>query len=162
MIIALTEDCTLLLSLICTYGANRYADADAAGLNRFERGLAELQSLDSDWDSIVRGNGDNVRRRLGTVYKPPLCESPLCSMDSFIPKFVKAHPDDLDLLSFEGPASEFLQALNQADFLAYSSMFSDYGNGGGGADYIADSHEQVKKAAEALQRAIEAIKASDS
>jgi hypothetical protein len=38
------------------------------------------------------------------------------------------------------------EALNAADFLAYSAIFSEYGNGGGGKDYIALSRVQIKKA----------------
>jgi hypothetical protein len=35
------------------------------------------------------------------------------------------------------------QALTSADFQAYSSVFSAYGNGGGGEDYIGNTRKQV-------------------
>ena len=136
---------------------------DSKSLRRLDAALSELQQLDKGWEQIVHGEGDNVRRRLGTVYSPPSCDSPLCSMDLFLSRFQRAHGEagDLDLEAFEEPAAAFLQALNQADFLAYSSIFSEYGNGGGGANYIALSHEQVCHAAEALYRVIEVVRASD-
>ena len=60
----------------------------------------------------------------------------------------------MDTDKFESISSEFLEALNQADFLAYSSIFSEYGNGGGGADYINQSRTQVKRAAGSIKEAI--------
>jgi hypothetical protein len=39
--------------------------------------------------------------------------------------------------------------------LAYSSIFSDYGNGGGGADYMLQSQAQVQRAARSIKEAIE-------
>lgn len=123
---------------------------------RFTQGLQALENLDGNWESVVKGQGDNIRRKLGTVYSPPVCDSPLCSFSSFIPKYVRSH-DQIDVSEFEGPSSELLQALNQADFLAYSSVFSDYGNGGGGVDYIAKSREQVQKAIRAMKEVIEVI-----
>mmetsp|Transcript_11953 Transcript_11953/g.12017 ORF Transcript_11953/g.12017 Transcript_11953/m.12017 type:complete len:217 (+) Transcript_11953:152-802(+) len=127
-------------------------------MSRYEAGLAELKRLDSNWDRIVQGEGDNIRRCLGTVYTPPKCENPLCSFPTFTEKFIRAHGDELDLEEFEEPSSALLTALNQADFLAYSAIFSEYGNGGGGADYINDSHKQVKKAIDLMQQVIDVIK----
>jgi len=125
---------------------------------RFEDSLKELKNLDRNWDKIVKGDGDNIRRRLGTVYTPPTCTSPLCSFPSFLSKFAKAHVDDLDVSAYEDPSQNLLQALNQADFLAYSSIFSEYGNGGGGKDYIELSHKQIKQAIVDLEDLIEVIK----
>ena len=71
----------------------------------------------------------------GTVYTPPKCESPLCNFSSFVMRFVQSHPDLEDsaaLSLLEEPLADALEAINQADFLAYSSIFSEYGNGGGG------------------------------
>eukprot|EP01041_Mallomonas_annulata_P011320 gene11320-23689_t len=127
-------------------------------LNRYESALNELKRLDTNWDNIVQGKGDNIRRCLGTVYTPPKCESPLCSFPIFTEKFVRAHLEDLDVDAFEEPNSALLTALNQADFLAYSSVFSEYGNGGGGADYIDLSHKQVKKSIVSMQEIIDVLK----
>jgi hypothetical protein len=55
---------------------------------------------------------------------------------------------------FAGPSSELLQALNQADFLAYSAIFQEYGNGGGGKDYIDLSHKQVVRSINAMKDCI--------
>lgn len=131
----------------------RMEDADSI---RFVNGLKELENLDTNWDKIVKGEGDNIRRKLGTVYKPPACESPLCGFSNFVPRYVKTH-EDINLAEFDGPSGELLEALNQADFLAYSSIFSEYGNGGGGKDYIDDSRGQVKKAIVAMKKVIEVI-----
>lgn len=127
-------------------------------LQRYEAALAELKSLDSDWDGIVRGQGDNIRRRLGTVYTPPKCDSPLCSFPIFMEKFIKKNGENVNMDALEEPVAALLTSLNQADFLAYSSVFSDYGNGGGGADYIEQSHSQIKKSIGFMQEIIDVLK----
>jgi hypothetical protein len=128
--------------------------SDETSLSRFNSGYDELKNLDRDWDKIVLGNGDNIRRKLGTVYTPPKCESPLCSFEIFVNRFVKNNADEVDMDVFEEPARELLEALNQADYLAYSSIFSEYGNGGGGKDYIADSRTQVRRAMAKMEEVI--------
>jgi hypothetical protein len=62
-----------------------------------------------------------------------------------------AHPDDLDVEEFQEPIADALDAINQADFLAYSSVFSGYGNGGNGQDYIGDSRKQIKRASKNMK-----------
>jgi hypothetical protein len=119
---------------------------DKVAVKRFEASLDVLTNLDKNWDSITKGNGDNIRRKLGTVYAPPSCDSPLCNFPNFVTKFVKAHPDDLEVDTFEEPIAEVGEAINQADFLAYSSMFSEYGNGGNGEDFMGNAHTQVQRA----------------
>lgn len=116
-----------------------------ASLARWHAAYDELTKLDGNWESIVKGEGDNIRRKLGTVYTPPSCNSPLCNFANFVPRFIADNADDIDMDTFEGPSSELLEALNQADFTAYSSIFSEYGNGGGGADYINQSHKQIQR-----------------
>jgi len=86
---------------------------DPVAVDRFHAALSELQYLDKNWDSLVKGQGDNIRRKLGTVYSPPKCESPLCSFPIFVNKFVQAHQDDLDVPAFEEPITEVLEAINQ-------------------------------------------------
>jgi hypothetical protein len=66
------------------------------------------------------------------VYKPPVCSSPLCNYQSLIKGFARNHGDEIDLEEYDDKSQELLEALNQADFLAYSALFADYGNGGGG------------------------------
>jgi hypothetical protein len=119
-------------------------------LGRYANAKAELIALDKDWTAITEQGGDGIRRKLGTVYSPPRCDRALCSFSIFTNNFVKKHVDDLDLSAFDGPSGELLEALNQADFLAYSSVFSGYGNGGGGEDYIENSHAQVRRAIKAI------------
>ncbi|KAJ1406780.1 hypothetical protein B484DRAFT_456740 [Ochromonadaceae sp. CCMP2298] len=131
---------------------------DDAAMAKFEGSLNELTQLDEKWDTIVKGEGDNVRRKLGTVYAPPACLNPMCGISTYIPKFAKTHPDDINMATFEEPASEFLEAYNQADFLAYSSVFSQYGNGGGGEDFIGGSRKQVQRAKAAMAEIIKSIK----
>lgn len=131
---------------------------DPTSIQRFDKSLLELQDLEKNWDSIVRGEGDNIRRKLGTVYAPPKCQPALCNYQQFISSFAKKHPDDLDIVSFDEPSRELLQAINQADFLAYSSVFSSYGNGGGGVDYLEQSKSQIHKAIELLEEVIRVVK----
>ena len=139
------------------YSSVSAAVTDDINVTRFKSAFNELQNLDDNWNVVVKDQGDNIRRKLGTVYTPPKCESPLCGFSSFVSKFVQSHPDDLDLPSFEEPISEVLEAINQADFLAYSSIFSEYGNGGGGKDYIEDSHKQIIRAKNAMEQVIKVL-----
>jgi hypothetical protein len=67
---------------------------DPNAIERWQSAYKELQNLDKNWDMIVNDNrsgtnGDNIRRKLGTVYTPPNCDSPLCSFSSFVNRFVK-------------------------------------------------------------------------
>lgn len=142
---------------------------DTASLGRFDLALKELQTLDRNWDSIVKDQGDNVRRKLGTVYAPPKCMSPLCSFSSFTQKFVQDNYDDIDSDAFELISTEYLESLNQADFLAYSSNFAEYGNGGATCDdedkdagdsckrvsYLDQSRRQVQRAEKAMKDAVD-------
>jgi hypothetical protein len=149
---------TGMASLISITPLSSFAIDDSTAIARFSSCLTELNYLDNNWDDIAKGQGDNIRRKLGTVYTPPKCEYSLCSLPVFVSKFVKAHPDDLDIVSFEPPIQEALEAINQADFLAYSSIFSDYGNGGGGKNYLEDSHTQIKRAVIAMKEVVESLK----
>jgi hypothetical protein len=123
--------------------ANAATPTDA-GTMRFRQALDDLVALDKDWDKLVKNDGDNIRRQLGTVFKPPTCERALCDFDVFVRKYARTH-EDLDLGEYDIIGTEALQVLNQADYLAYSSVFSEYGNGGEGG-YIEKSHDQIKKA----------------
>lgn len=128
---------------------------DESYISRYELVKNDLQYLDNNWNNILNGEkkgesspGDNVRRKLGTVYSVNSgCTQSLCGFTNFQNKFIKEYGTDInDYDSFETSASNLLESLNQADFLAYSSVFSDYGNGGGTQNYLDDSHVQVKKA----------------
>ena len=127
---------------------------DPSYISRYELVKVDLQNLDNNWDTILAGekkgeslSGDNVRRKLGTVYSVNTgCTQSLCGFTNFQNKFIKDYGADLDYDSFESAASNLLESLNQADFLAYSAVFSDYGNGGGSQNYLDDAHTQVKKA----------------
>ena len=106
---------------------------DRTSLERFEVAYKELVDLDQDWNKIVQktedfdGNGDSVRRWLGTVYKPPVCDRALCSFSSFTQKFVNSNYDSLgDVEAFESIATDINEALTQADFLAYSAIFNEF------------------------------------
>jgi len=140
-----------------------FAALSSAEINRFDSALSELKDLDAEWDSITTTAnvpGDGIRKRLGTVYGPPKCLPALCSFNNYVDKFVQSHADDLDVEVLEGPTAELLEALVQADFLAYSSVFADYGNGGGpgGAKELIDkSREQVKRAEKAMTRVVKAL-----
>ena len=151
-------------SVSCSFGLlmsapdHSIAVIDPASISRFRQGYEDLQELDKNWDSVVKDSGDNIRRVLGTVYANP-CSSPLCSFPIFVNKFAKANVDDLDLSAFDGPSNELLEALNQADFLAYSSVFSGYGNGGGGEDYIGGSRKQVQRGIAAFKEVLQVLEA---
>lgn len=47
-----------------------HAMIDPASIERFEAARVEFIKLDKNWDTIVLKQGDNVRRKLGTVYTP--------------------------------------------------------------------------------------------
>merc|ERR1711871_878150 len=96
--------------------------------------------------------------------------SPLCSFSTFTQKFIQDNYDDIDSDAFEVISTEYLEALNQADFLAYSSNFAEYGNGGATCDddssatgdssckrisYLDQSKKQVKRAEVAMKNAIQ-------
>lgn len=98
---------------------------DSDSIIRMEKAQATLTNLDNNWEKIVQGQGDNIRRKLGTVYTPPTCESPLCGFPQFVNRFVQNNYDELDIPAFEEPMGQFLEAINQADYLAYSSIFSE-------------------------------------
>lgn len=136
---------------------------DIAIIRRFHQAREELATLDKDWDKIVNGDGDNIRRRLGTVYRTDgatRCDRALCSFTLFVEKVARdGHADNLDIVAYEEESRSLLDALNQADYLAYSSIFSDYGNGGHGEDWIGDSHVQVKRALSLMDKVITIIEA---
>lgn len=103
------------------------------GVNRFINAKAELDDLDTNWDKISgkseanpMGLGDNIRRKLGTVYTPPKCDYALCSFESFTKSFLKDNFEDLDMDSFEDLVSPLNNALGQAEFLAYSANFNEF------------------------------------
>ena len=57
--------------------------------------------------------------------------------------------------------------MNQADFLAYSTNFADYGNGGGvygsspqSDQYLDKSHVQIVRALENISQLLRAVKGS--
>ena len=131
-----------------------FGDANAAITDdalRFAAARSSLQDLDSVWDNKVGNDGDAIRRVLGTVFTPPRCSVPLCGFEKFGRDFLISHFDEIsDADAFDTELGKTNDYLNQADFLAYSSIFSEYGNGGGGKDYIAESRVQVKKAIESL------------
>jgi len=135
------------------------AGVDGDSIDRYTKVLYELKALDSTWSDTIKG-GDDVRRVLGTVYSNTKgCTSSLCGFTQFQNKFVGRYGSELDDFgSFEQSSSELLEALNQADFLSYSSNFADYGNGGGGADYIKDSRKQIRRAVTSLEEILPQIR----
>ena len=62
-------------SLLCS--ANAEVLVDAAAADRFRAALRTLQTLDDQWDALVRGQGDNVRRQLGGPSSNPTIIDPL-------------------------------------------------------------------------------------
>lgn len=53
--------------------------------------------------------------------------------------------------------NHYIQCYVHTDFLAYSSVFAGYGNGGGGEDYIGNSRKQVQRAISAMKEVLEVI-----
>jgi hypothetical protein len=143
--------------------ANAIID-DPESITRLLNGKQQLQSLDDNWDSIAKKGGDEIRRYLGTVYGPSLPKSPLSSMPIFIEKFIKSHSNDLNLSEFEEPSADFLEALTQADFLAYSANFAEFSAAAGIEDspngpkqLLIKSHSAVHKAAKSLDEMLKII-----
>jgi hypothetical protein len=80
-----------------------------AGIGRFSSALDSLVDLNSNWDSKVKGDPDNVRRVLGTVYTQTGCTKPLCGFDAFVRNYAKDHIDDIE--DIEEVVKEFLTTL---------------------------------------------------
>jgi len=133
---------------------------DDEGLARFSQVQVELKALDQDWDKISDKGGDAIRRRLGTVYGGEKgCSVSLCGYRQFQDKFFVKHLDDFAFDEVEEEAKDLLEALSQADFLAYSANFAEYGNGGGRAsEYIDMSRAQVQRANGLIGKIIEVLK----
>ena len=137
---------------------------DNGGISRMRKAREELSSLKKDWMEVVTTKGgDGVRKRLGTVYKPPACELSLCSFPSFVERFIQNNPD-LDIDAIEEPARLLSEAYTQSDFYAYSSNFADFGNGGGlygtspNSDaYLDKSRAQIERALAALDECLRVI-----
>lgn len=153
---------TCVPTLSVAFAADEIPGSDLRGIARFERARDDLKALDKNWDAVTAKGGDGVRRQLGTAYAPPKCLPALCSWNLFVDKFVRT--DDVDISEFDGPSLELQQALTNADFLAYSSVFSDYGNGGGGsegaggsADLLENSRKQINIAVKALDKLIDIV-----
>ena len=83
-------------------------------------------------------------------YKTFIDNGGTCKLSILLFLFLQANFDDIDLPAFETASASLLEALNQADFLAYSSVFSDYGNGGRSEEYLTDSKGQVKRALDSV------------
>ena len=103
------------------------------GVNRFRNAKIELDNLDTNWEIIIgrsetnpMGLGDNIRRKLGTVYTPPKCNLALCSFESFTKSFLKENFEDIDVDTYEDLTSPLNNALGQAEFLAYSANFNEF------------------------------------
>jgi len=111
---------------------------DTEGVDRFLKVKSDLTELNQQWDDIATKGGDEIRRKLGTVYGGEKgCSVSLCGYRQFQERFLITHLDEIDFDELEEPAKDLLDALNQADFLAYSANFAEYGNGGGRAsEYI--------------------------
>ncbi len=59
-----------------------------------------------------------------------------------------------DPFEFAEAAQKVLEGVKNADFLAYSNNFSSYGNGGGGTDFLEESHKAMSPAIEAYRELI--------
>ena len=56
---------TLVPSILVSSASSAEVIIDPVAADRFRAALRTLQTLDEQWDSLVRGQGDNVRRQLG-------------------------------------------------------------------------------------------------
>ena len=107
-------------------------------------GYDKLEELVLKWDKL-EDHGDAVRRYLGTVGT----KSPLFKLDRAfrcIREDIFAGEEryaDLDALEFAEQSQAVLDGIKNSDFLAYSSIFSSYGNGGDDINLVNSSKEQV-------------------
>ena len=133
----------------------------SASLLRWTSAYDELQNLNKNWDTIVTGDhdGDSIRRKLGTVYTPPACESPLCSFSNFVPKFMVEYGEDIDIDEFESPSQELLLALNEANSAAYNAIFCPEFANPSAADYIKTSRKQVQRSISNMKQIINILEA---
>lgn len=107
-------------------------------------GYDKLEELLAKWDKL-EDHGDAVRRYLGTVGT----KSPLFKLDRAfrcIREDIFAGEEryaDLDALEFAEQSQAVLDGIKNSDFLAYSSIFSSYGNGGDDINLVNSSKDQV-------------------
>lgn len=150
-------------TVLATGGAEVVVGSDLRGVERFIGARDDLRRLDADWSDVVaRRGGDGVRKVLGTVYAPPKCEASLCAWNLFIDKFVRSPDAEFDLSEFDSKSLQLQQAISSADFLAYASVFADYGNGGGSGgskELLEDARKQVQVAIAALDDLIKVVSA---
>lgn len=119
-----------------------------------ENGYHELLILDRDFDVIIKGGGDAVRRRVGTVGTG----SPLFSFEKRLKEcqvMFDSMEDDLDpnvidVASFLESSIEVVAGLRDIDFLAYSSIFADASGaaadpGKTSKDYEQMTHTAIRK-----------------
>ena len=64
---SLSSSLTSMPSLLVSSSSETIVDPAAA--DRFRAALRTLQTLDEQWDLLVRGQGDNVRRQLGRFHE---------------------------------------------------------------------------------------------
>ncbi|CAM9422384.1 unnamed protein product [Heterosigma akashiwo] len=125
-------------------------------------GYKELCQLDKNWEKIVvnREDGDVIRRYLGTVgVKSPLFQinKAFNGVKDAVGNNPDKYEDTIEVVDFVEASNDALQHIQQADFLAYSQNFANFGNGGGGEDYIALSRVQVKEAIASYKDILEAL-----
>jgi hypothetical protein len=146
---------------IGSYVPTAHASIPSASLTRWTNAYDELKNLDKNWDTIVTGehDGDSIRRKLGTVYAPPTCSSPLCSFSNFVPKFMVEYGEDIDIDEFEAPSQELLLALNEANSAAYNAIFCPEFANPSASDYIKTSRKQVQRSITNMKQIINILEA---
>jgi hypothetical protein len=129
-----------------------------------ENGYRELLTLDRDFDAIIKGGGDAVRRRVGTVGTG----SSLFSFEKRLKEcqvmFDSIEDDSnfVDLSSFLEASIEVVAGLRDIDFLAYSSIFADASGGAAdpgktSKDYEEMTHVAIRKTLPLFKKLLAAV-----
>ena len=114
------------------------AAPDESARAQWVKATAEIDAMIAEFDDI-KGGGDGIRRRLGTVGT----ESPLFQIEKACRKLISEAEDPVE---FGEALEEFLLGLGRVDSMAYSSNFA----GGSGkpsensaATYIARAKKEL-------------------
>lgn len=85
-----------------------------------------MKDVESKWDDTVKGEPDNVRRVLGTVYSQTGFMRPQCSFGASVRNYANDHMDyNSGMEEYDIQFLKAQEALTSADFLASSAIFSE-------------------------------------
>lgn len=128
-------------------GTERFAGSPREQVIAAEQTVEALRTLQC-WENM-NCNGDEIRRYLGTVGT----KSPLFMLDKAL-KSLYAEIDDIDSVP---DLEELTGAMQQADYLAYSTLFAIASGGMDPKPYMRDCLKQVERLHNDLRALVKVI-----